>query len=270
MSNSRVATFTAAIAASLPLLLIARPAEAQLVASYQFNNTLAADQGGAPALTAINSGFFTTGTVFGQSRNLYQRTSASNVSSAQSALQLDTAPLALTANNYAVELVFTFTDNLDSRGVNGYRRVVDSYDPSSLQDPGFYVGPNSLLDIYQAGSHAGGPSLTDGSFYDVVLSVSPTGEQAYLNGAQVVNYAGTPDAIATHFLTFFQDESFEYGNGQVALVRVFDRALTSGEVSTLNNNGSPFASASAPEPSSIALLLLPVVGAIVARRRKSL
>ena len=257
----------AAAALMASVLLLCDGAQAQLVASYGFNNTLAADQGGAPALTAVNSGAFTTANIFGQSHSVYQRTSASNASASQSALRLDTTPLSLIANNYAVEIVFNFTDNLSP---NGYRRVLDSFDPSSLQDPGLYVGPGSTLNIYQSGPHSGGTSLIDRTFYDVLLSVSSTGEQAYLNGTQVVSYAGTPDSITTHFLTFFQDNTTEYGNGNVGLIRVFDRSLTTSEASALNNNGNPFTgtlTAAAPEPSSLALLVLPALGVLVARRR---
>ena len=214
------------------------------VATYQFNNTLVADQPNAPALTPLNSGSFVADSnVLGLTRTVYKRTSTSNASSAQSALRLDTTLLGLTANNYAVEIVFTFTDNLNS---GSYRRVIDSYDPSSLIDPGFYVGPGNTLNVYQGGPHSGGTVLSDGTYYDVVLSVSPTGEQAYLNGILAVNYGGTPDQIQTHYLSFFLDEAYEYGNGKVALIRVFNRALNGAEVTALNNNGNPFAFSNIP------------------------
>jgi hypothetical protein len=238
-------------------LLLASTASmaADVVATYQFGGTLAADQVSAPALTALNAGAFVADTPLGQTRIVYQRTSASNNPALQSALRLDTAPLGLVANNYAVEIVFTFTDTLDPRGVDqNYRRVVDSFDPSSLADQGFYVGTGNLLNIYNAGPHAGGPALVDGTYYDVVLSVSPTGEQAYLNGSLATSVAALPDQIQSHYLSFFLDESFEYGNGKVALIRVFNGALTASDVSALNNGGNPFPSA-VPEPGAWALWL---------------
>jgi len=250
--------------AGLVALLLAETAHAQLVATYQFGNTLAADQAGAPALTAINSGSFVAdNAVLGQSRTVYQRTSGSSSQAAQSALRLDTSALSLTANNYAVELVFTFTDNLNG---GGYRRILNSYDPGSQSDAGFYVGPGNTLDIYQSGSHGGGSDLANGTYYDVVLSVSPAGERAYLNGSLMTSHAGTPDMIYTHYLTFFQDDGSEYGNGKLALLRVFDQALTGAEVATLNNNGNPFVANAVPESGTFALLL---IGgwALVSRRK---
>lgn len=241
-------------------------ADAQVVATYQLNNTLAADQPGVAALTAINAGSFVTDTVLGQSRTVYQRTSASSAHAAQSALQLDTSALALTANSYSVELVFTFTDNLNG---SSFRRILNSYDPSSQADAGFYVGPGNILDIYQSGSNGGGTALANGTYYDVVLTVSPTGEKAYLNGTQMTSYTGTPppDRIYTNYLTFFQDDATEYGNGRLALLRVFNQVLTGAEVAALNNNGNPFQSANAtPEPGTFALLLTGLA-ALVRRRQ---
>jgi LPXTG-motif cell wall-anchored protein len=224
-------------------------AQAGLVATYQFNDTLSADQAGAPDLIAINGGSFVADTPLGQLRTVYERTAAGTDPSQQSVLRLDTTPLGLTSNNYAVELVFTFTT--DSFSSPNYRRIVDSYDPSSLQDPGLYYGRYNTLDIFYGSSqHPGGPIVTRGIYYDVLLSVSPTGEQAYLNGALAVDVTGTPDQIATHFLSFFQDNAREYGDGKVALIRVFDSALTAEQASYLYNNGNPFA---VPEPSSLTL-----------------
>jgi hypothetical protein len=223
-------------------------AQAGPVATYQFNNTLAADQAGAPDLIAINGGSFVADTPLGQLRTVYERTAAGTDPSQQSVLRLDTTPLGLTSNNYAVEMVFTFTTGSPSIS---YRRIVDSYDPSNLQDPGLYVGSGGNLNIYQTVAHAGGPTLANGIYYDVILSVSPTGEQAYLNGSLAVSYAVTADQIATHFLSFFQDNAREYGDGKVALIRVFDTALTAEQASYLYNNGNPFA---VPEPSSLTLV----------------
>src|SRR2546421_8980353 len=56
-----------------------KSASAQIVATYQFNNSFAADQAGAPAITPVNSGFFQTDTPFGMSRTVYYRSAATNV-----------------------------------------------------------------------------------------------------------------------------------------------------------------------------------------------
>ncbi|MDX2038704.1 MAG: LamG-like jellyroll fold domain-containing protein [Isosphaeraceae bacterium] len=256
------------LAPALCALCFQADASAGLVATYQFQNSLAADQAGAPALTPINSGAFVSDTVLGRTRTVYQRYSETNAPASQSALRLDTAPLSLTSNNYAVEIVFTFTDNISG---NGWRRVVNSSDPSSMTEPGLHVDATNRLNIWQGIGHAGGFSLSLSAYHHVVLSVSPLGEKAYLNGALAVNYAAsTPDAIATHYLSFFQDNGFEYANGRVALIRVFDAALSASEVSDLYNGGDPFPASSVPEPSTILTAMLSCVFGIgAALRRRS-
>lgn len=237
---------------------------AKIVATYQFNNILSADEATSPALTALNSGSFVTDNVFGQTRTVYERTTSSNASSDQSALQLDTTGLSLTANNYAVELVFTFTDSLDPRAPNtNYRRILNSND----QDPGFYVGPANSLSIYQNGPHKGGSDLINGTYYDVVLSVSPSGEKAYINGSEVISYSGTPDSIQSNFLKFFNDDVYEYGNGKVALIRIFDSSLSSNDVASLNNNGNPFPTAVPLSPAIFNMLSGLITGLFLYGRR---
>ena len=62
----------AVAAVFMPLGAIAAPV---LVATYNFDNTLAADEGGAPALTAIDPlglNSFMTDTVFGDTRTVYR------------------------------------------------------------------------------------------------------------------------------------------------------------------------------------------------------
>jgi hypothetical protein len=253
------------LAPALCTLCFQAETNAGLVATYQFRNSLAADQPGAPALIPINSGAFVSDTVFSQTRTVYQRYSANNAHASQSALRLDTAPLGLTSNDYAVEIVFAFTDNISG---NGWRRVVNSSDPSRMTDQGLYVDRDNRLNIWQGRGHAGGVSLSSGSYHHVVLSVSPSSEQAYLNGSLAVSYARTPDAIATHYLIFFQDDSYEYANGRVALIRVFDAALSASEVTDLYNGGDPFPASSVPERSTILTATLSCVfgfGAAVRR-----
>jgi len=253
-------------AATCLLALSAAASAADLVATYQFNGKLAADQAGAPALTALNGGTFVTESdVFGQARVVYQRSGGADPS-AQSVLQLDTSGLGLTGNSYAVQMVFRF----DSGSTEGYRRLVDGWNVDNLQDNGFYVGLNGRLSIYSNNSAEGGPVLANGQFHDVVLNVTPTGEQAYANGAFAVSRTETPDAIQGSTLSFFLDNSGEYANGQVALIRVFSGSLTADEVVALHNSGNPFPAA-VPEPSSVLLMLagLAGLGGWAARRRST-
>lgn len=255
---------TLAIAAGIALGGGAAQA-AQLVASYTFDNTFAADTVGAPALTPLNGGSFITDTVFGQSRTVYERSSASVLPELQSALRLDTTSLALAPDDYAVQIVFSVVDHS-----NAYRRVVNGYDPATPNDAGLYVGPSNQLNLYNLGPNIGSTALSTGPYYDVVLSVAPGGERAYLDGGFEVAIGTTPDRIQGHTLSFFVDDASEYANGRVAMIRVFKGALSDAEVLSLHNGGDPF-TAAVPEPETYAMLLagLGVLGAVARSRRRS-
>jgi len=69
--------FLPAVVTGWVLLVSSPQTSAGLVATYQFQDTLAADEAGAPALTALNSGAFVTATnVLGQTRTVYERPGA--------------------------------------------------------------------------------------------------------------------------------------------------------------------------------------------------
>lgn len=240
--------------AGLVCALLASPARAGLVATYQFQNSLAADEAGVPALTAVNPGSFATDTVFGQSRYVYRRGSSSNLPADQSILSLDTTSLALPHSNYSVELVFRFTDSLDPRapGID-FRRVVNGNDGENGLYVGSRSGPSGLIvDDYVGGSQTGGPMIVDGTYYHLVLTVSSSGESVYVDGGLAVSINSTPNALNSNVLNFFLDNSFEYGNGDVALIRLYDSALTARQAAALYNGGNPFPAA-VPEPASVVL-----------------
>lgn len=249
---------------------LAQTAKAQTpVATYQFNNTLAADQGGVTALTAVNpagTNGFVSANPFGVARTVY-RFAGDQANSASSAgleggLQLNTTGL-ISSNSYSVEMVVS----LDR--VDGYRRLVETQNRAS--DNGFYVHDGGLHEFPQT------PSVLTGfaanTYYDVVLTVNSNTVSAYLNATPYFTVTSSDSNIATNFMNLFLDNSNnEYSNGNIALLRLYNTPLTSGQVATAYNNGNPFGSQATPvtpEPGTFALLVaLGGVGTAVVHKRR--
>jgi len=249
------------------------PATAQTpVATYQFNNNLLADQLGVTALTAVNpaaTNGFVSDTPFGVSRTVYRfagdQAAAASTAALEGGLQLNTTGL-IPSNSYSVEMVLS----LDQ--VAGYRRLVETQNRAS--DNGFYEISGALQQYPQTGSALTG--FAANTYYDVVLTVSNAANNnvtAYLNATPYFTVTSTDSNITTNFLNLFLDNNNnEYSNGKIALFRVFDAPLTSGEVATLYNNGNPFpnaAPAATPEPGTFALFgAFSGAGLLLARKRR--
>ena len=240
-------------------------AQAQVV-TYQFNNTFASDQTGQPALTAndpLGSNAFEDATVFGQMRRVYH-TVGNGTPSQQSGLTLDTTGL-IPANNYSVVLV------TQTIGASGWRRLIDVQNRQS--DNGFYVDPNNHLDVYPVA--AGTTPYTAGDYHVVTLTDSNSGTvNAYLDGSLEFTANTTVMDINNpgNLLNFYLDNVVgggigEYSDARTALIEVYDRVLSSSEVTTLSANPFP---AAVPEPGAIALGMgMLVTGAGFLRRKSS-
>ena len=102
-------------------------AQASLVATYTFSNTLAAEQTGVAALTAVDplgTSGFQTATVFGNLQTTYHFNGAATPPADQGGLDFNTTGL-ITSNDYSVEMVVELT------GSAGWRRLLDSSDRQS-------------------------------------------------------------------------------------------------------------------------------------------
>lgn len=246
------------------------------VATYQFQNTLSADQGGAPALTAtdpLGTNAFVADTPYGHARQVYAFNGNGSPPTQQAGLTVNTTGL-IPATNYSVEMVFSFSQN-----PSGWRRIIDVQNRQS--DAGFYVDPSSHLDIFPvAGSTT---TFTENVYHDVVLTVASSGTvNAYLDGnleltsnTTVMNITDTVDN-PNNLMNFFLDNTAgggqgEYSSGRVGLIRLYNDVLGQAQISATAVD--PFAgSAGVPEPSSLALsgaavALVAVIGRF--RSRKS-
>jgi hypothetical protein len=230
------------------------------VAEYTFNNSLASGTAAAPALGAVNPlglNGYRTDTVFGVQRTVYDFIGATP-SAMQAGLTLDVASLISDSNTYSVQMQFLFTER------NGqYRRILDVQNRQS--DTGFYVGPGNTLQVYPDG---GASVFTNGEYHDVVLSNNNGAVSWYLDGgAQNIVNTNVMDISAANMLSFFLDNTSggaeeEYSSGSVALIRVFNEALTGNQVAEL------LPASVIPEPASLALLAPGLLALAAARRRR--
>lgn len=196
------------------------------VAVYTFANTLGSSVAGAPALSAVDplgASGFVTDTVFGQAQTVYQFVGNASPVLEQAGLTLDVSSLlAGHADNYSVEMVFKFTER-----PNAWRRILDVQNRQS--DNGFYVDPSNNLDIYPV---AGGAGFTNGVYHDVFLVNDHGMATFYLDGSQKTTAQTTVMNLdASQTMGFFLDNVVaggqgEYSSGSVALIRVYDTALT--------------------------------------------
>jgi hypothetical protein len=257
----------AACALALLATTAARPAAAaELRATYLFNNTLAAEEGGAPALGNVNPlglNHFTTSNVFGQNRTVFDYQGNADPPSQQAGLSLNTTGL-IPANNYSMEMVFKFREN-----PNAWRRILEVQ--GRVSDDGFYVDPSNNLNVYPT-SGVGSTAFLNDKFHHVVLTDSGGIVNGYLDGRLEFTVATNVMDIANpgNVVNFFLDNDVppftdEYSSGQVALIRAWEGALTADEVANLAANPFP-----APEPSTLTLAGVGALGLLgyACRRRR--
>ncbi len=246
----------------VPTLCTSLVSAATLKAEYQFDNSFASSQSGAPALVAANpygSNAFLGDTVFGQSRTVY----ASNGTVAtQAGLRLDATGL-VSATDYSLDMVFSLTG-----GGPAYKRLFQA----GSNDNGLYVDLDGKLNTYDAGPNSG-LAFSMNTYHHLVLAVSGgnltkvwlDGTLSHTTSTNVLNISAPGD-----ILSFYIDDMGEYANARTALIRMWDGALTIGEVATLA--AAPLASQVAqdiPEPSPLALLAAGLgLAAWTARRRQ--
>ena len=230
-------------------LLPATADAASLVATYEFTNSLAADQGGVPALTPVDplaqNGFLVDTNVFGQTDTVYR---FSGTPPQNAGLSLNTTGL-VAPTSYSAELVFSF-DNL-----TGFRRVIDVFDRTS--DTGFYVDPNNHLTVFPTSGT--GPNTFTAGYHHVILTVASNGTvKGYIDGLSdfsttttVMNLSNSATKTMNLFLDNVTGNSAgEFSSGKIAQFRLYDGVLTDAEALALSQ--TPIV----PEPASLALLAL--------------
>ncbi|MFT3879950.1 MAG: hypothetical protein QM703_09865 [Gemmatales bacterium] len=234
-------------------------------ASYYFNNTLAAQEGGVPALVPtdpLGTNGYLLQSVFGQNRTVYAFNGNAIPNANQAGLTLNTTGL-VDPINYSAELVFQFTER-----PNSWRRIIDVTNRQS--DTGFYVNPTNNLAIFPT---SGSSSLfTNDVYHHVVLTVtSGSTANGYLDGVlqfststalMNINNVDNPGNLLHLFIDNVVNLPIdEYSSGDIALFRLYDAVLSDTDVQTLA--AAPFA---VPEPSTVVLASLAIAGFVGYRR----
>ena len=205
--------------------------------TYLFDHSLDAEEAGVVALTAIDrlgQNAFVSSNVFGITQTVY-RFDGNPPGVEQAGLQIDTTDLLSSNSEYSVETVFRFTE-----GAGPSWRVFDARNRQS--DFGLYVDDfrGVLRLTLPFDSEALGPTIwTEIAFHHVVLTVSAGEVNAYLDGShEFTETTDVFDITSDNLLTFFADnypvfENGEVADGEVALIRLYDRSLTIGDVEKL-------------------------------------
>lgn len=224
------------------------------VATYKFDSNFLAEESGAPAIVPtdpLGTSAFVADTVFGDPRTVWAFDGNAFPIDEQAGLTVDTTGL-VAPTSYSVDMVFLFTE-LDG----AWRRIIDV--ENRLSDSGFYVDPFNNLDIFPvSGSTA---AFTNNVYHHVVLTNDGTTASGYIDGdAQFsaatslmnINNANNPDDLMHFFLdNFIGGGAYEFSDGRVALIRLWDGVLTPAEAQQIASH--PFV---VPEPSTLSLLAL--------------
>jgi hypothetical protein len=226
----------------LAAVTCAMPASAALVHDFRFDGDLT-DQLGGPA--AINNGgvLGATGIAFG----LNQGPTLNSV---------------VPTSAYSIEMAFSLS------AVSGYRKILDF--KGLTADAGLYIYGGRLA-FYPVTS---GPTvIADNQFVYVVLTRDAAGVvTGYINGAQEISFTDSSNystfSQPMQSARFFQDDAATGGNeasrGFVDYIRIYDTALSSGEVGGLVPPGVN----AVPEPATWGMMIIGfgLVGGTMRRR----
>lgn len=211
-------------------LLAAGNAGAAQVADYRFHNGLHSSIAGAPSLTVIGSGAgFATENVLGQSQVVFTHT-------VESGLAL--APIsALLANPGVYTIVLRVRHEVAEE--SSYVKYIDYAD--GTLDAGLYDGAG-FLDFYSLGW--GDTPVIGTDYVDIGITRDAAGTlTGYVDGVQQfvlddsIALVGVVNASNTLRFVFDDDETAnaESAPGAVARLRIWNTALTAGEVAALSS-----------------------------------
>lgn len=245
-------------------------------ATFNFNNTLAADETGVPALVSVDplgQNGFEMATVFGVNRPVFKWDGNASPVNQQAGLTLDTTGIITDPTAYSLELVFEFTQDNGS-----WRRIFDT--TGRKADTGFYVEPGDRLQVYN--DVTGTTNFVTNEFHYIVMTVGSNSVKAYFDGQLELNSPTDKLNIQDPVVSFFIDNNLggpaetEFADGRVALIRLQDGVLSDSEI--IDRAQDPFEAPNNPPPPpppppaiplpAAALMFFPTAGLAMLLRRK--
>lgn len=206
-------------------LLLATPiAWAGRVANYEFQGTLDSSNGAANSMVDLGTGSFVQDTVLGQTCEVFSFEE-------QAGLSLDVSGL-LGAGPYS------FVATMRLAGTTSYAKILDLHD--RVLDEGLYAYESGLIFFDYDNNEF--DQLSDDVWAQVVLTFDGTTVRGYVDGLQAFANDDVDDVgmITANTLFFFRDDlsttDGEHSAGRVANIQLYDHALSSEEIDSLQFN----------------------------------
>jgi hypothetical protein len=206
------------------MVLVSVPASATLVADYQFIGNLSSSVSGAPDLASLGGGGFVVTTVDGVGVQGWGFPE-------QTGLDLDVTGL-VGSDEYTVVML------LEAQEVYEYAKLLDTQD--RVPDEGLYYEDYDL-EFYDEDSGTS-DLIVSGQYYQVAVTRDVADNYiGYIDGVQQLSFTDSSDyAVITgaNRLVFFRDD-FDTSDGEntagtVVRIRIYDNALSPGEVAALD------------------------------------
>jgi len=238
------------------VVLLSSAAQATIIPVANFNLSSGSLQSGQAVLQVVDpqgKSKFVTDTVFGTQQQVYRFDSSNSSANQQAGLQLDSRGFIDDA--YSVDLVFKF-DALSP----SYQRIFDV--SARRSDHGQYAIESGKLNLYGASTRSTA-RLAEGLYNRLTLTNSGSGlVSAYLNGdwlydakSLVLDLDTYQSVNPNRLMSFFLDDGNEWTAGNIASLRLYNKALTAADVTSIGNSTplTPVSSIPAPAPAMLIL-----------------